>query len=154
MITYDAQYVLDRCSNTEDASACWEWQKCKRGGYGRITISGVATVTVHRYLWELVNGSIPVGLNVLHRCDNPPCCNLSHLYLGTQADNVLECEVKERGNHPKGVQHGRAKLTEDAVREIRALKASGAKSIELARKYGVSDFVISQIVKNRLWTHV
>ena len=77
-------------------TGCWLWTgQRKRHGYGVIKIGGIETKT-HRAMWEVVNGPIPDGLCVLHRCDVPPCCNPEHLFLGTQGDNVRDCCKKGR----------------------------------------------------------
>ena len=75
---------------------CWPWLKGKdRKGYGQTTIA-YQHHRAHRLAWELANGPIPAGLCVLHRCDNPPCCNPGHLWLGTQRDNAHDAIAKGR----------------------------------------------------------
>ncbi|MEQ6899281.1 HNH endonuclease signature motif containing protein [Microbacterium sp. KR10-403] len=77
-------------------NGCLEWQRTRNeDGYGSIYVNGVTTLT-HRFAWEIENGPIPDGLNILHRCDNPPCCDPSHLFLGTQAENVDDMVSKRR----------------------------------------------------------
>lgn len=77
-------------------SGCLEWTGYTNvRGYGRIAFNG-RTVGAHRLAWELVNGPIPDGMNVLHHCDNPPCCNVGHLFLGTHADNSADMVAKGR----------------------------------------------------------
>lgn len=76
---------------------CIEWTGyCDPYGYGKIHRDH-RTQLVHRYHWEKVNGPIPDGLHVLHKCDNPPCYNLEHLYLGNDLDNAKD--RAERGRH-------------------------------------------------------
>ena len=79
-------------------NGCLEWTKStNRNGYGLIGFDGKCRLA-HRVAWELANGPIPDGLNVLHHCDNPPCCDTEKcLFLGTQADNVADMEAKGRG---------------------------------------------------------
>lgn len=81
---------------------CWEWQKAKHGlGYGAFRISHpVRMVVAHRFAWELTYGEIPIGLCVLHACDNPSCCNPKHLFLGTRTDNNRDKFAKERNKTP------------------------------------------------------
>src|SRR6476659_3740064 len=66
------------------------------GGYGRFKING-RSLEAHRAAWMLQVGEIPKGVDVLHRCDIRCCCELSHLYLGTDQDNVLDREMRGRG---------------------------------------------------------
>jgi hypothetical protein len=100
-----------------------------------------------------VRGSFDEALRVLHRCDNPPCCNPAHLFLGTDADNSDDKVSKSR--HPHGVTHGRAKLTEDDVRAIRATYAAEPVSqMTLAALYGVNQTIISDVVLRRSWKHI
>ena len=85
---------MDKCA--EDA--CWEWSAAKDNwGYG--LFYGDSFTRAHRMAWVLTNGPIPEGLCVLHACDNPPCCNPAHLWLGTHLDNARDRENKGRGNH-------------------------------------------------------
>lgn len=70
-----------------------------KDGYGWLRVNG-KKVGAHRVAWELENGPIPTGLSVLHRCDNPPCCDVGHLFIGTQADNVADREAKGRTKLP------------------------------------------------------
>ena len=67
-------------------------------GYGRIQHDG-QKVRVHRLAWELHNGPIPEDLLILHSCDNPPCCEIGHLRMGTQAENIADREARGRGPH-------------------------------------------------------
>lgn len=77
-------------------SGCIEWTGYRSpAGYGKIRVGGKG-ILAHRFAWELVNGPIPPGMCVCHRCDNPPCCNVAHLWLGTQADNNADMYAKGR----------------------------------------------------------
>jgi hypothetical protein len=112
-------------------------------------------MTAHRVAWIATNGPIPPGAIVCHACDNPPCCNPGHLWLGRDADNNADKEAKGRGNHPRGSSHGRAKLTEAQIREIRARYAHGAVTqTMLAKEYGVIQITISRIIRREIWPHV
>lgn len=74
---------------------CWEWIPGKKRYYS-ISDGRKKTFSVHRLAYSLVYGAIPDGLSVLHRCDNPPCCNPLHLFLGTARDNILDAYNKGR----------------------------------------------------------
>jgi len=98
---YPRRSVEDRLWSSLDKSAgpagCWPFtgQRMRRGlPYG--LIFDRRTRRAHRVAWELTHGPIPEGLNVLHRCDNPPCCNPAHLFLGTDGDNAADREAKGR----------------------------------------------------------
>lgn len=74
---------------------CWNWTAFKRAGYGRFRFNG-KSLLAHRMAWLLMNGEIPDGMVVMHSCDNPSCCNLKHLSLGTQKENVEDMAMKKR----------------------------------------------------------
>lgn len=81
-----------------DSNACWEWPGARHGkGYGLLfdRLTGTHWRT-HRLAWTAANGPIPAGLMVLHRCDNPPCVNPAHLWLGTNAENARDMVAKGR----------------------------------------------------------
>jgi hypothetical protein len=81
-----------------DPNGCWEWQGCRsRQGYGRLSVhENQKWGFAHRYSYFLVYGIDPGELCVLHRCDNPPCCNPAHLFLGTRVDNNFDRYIKGR----------------------------------------------------------
>jgi HNH endonuclease len=81
-------------------NGCLEWMKGHdKFGYGFIHHNG-GYMRTHRFIWELINGPIPEGMCVCHTCDNPPCCNIEHLFLGTNADNTADKMAK--GRHSNG----------------------------------------------------
>ncbi len=107
---------------------------------------------MHRVAYELKHGPIPDGLHVLHRCDNPACANVDHLFLGTPAENMAD-KVKSR--QLKGSGHPEAKLTERSVLEIRS-KYAHVRGVltQLANEYGVRKQAIMKIVKRQSWRHI
>lgn len=126
----------------DKSGECHLWTGAKHPfGYGQ-----AATKLAHRLTWENTNGPIPKGLCVLHKCDNPPCCNPEHLFLGTKGDNARDCAAKERSSTRK--------LTGPQVLEIRARRANGETGIVLARAFGVSEKNIGHIVHRETWKHL
>jgi hypothetical protein len=163
--------------------ACWPWLRGRsKQGYGKFRLGGRGSQTVgaHRVAWELTHGPIPDGLWVCHRCDNPPCCNPGHLFLGTPTDNTADAFAKGRMRSPfeltpperrarglrsgahthperivRGEAQGAAKLTEPQVVEIRERYAAGGlRQVDLAAEFGVSQTLISKVVRREAWTHL
>lgn len=133
---------------------CWEWQGVRESfGYGRFWFNG-RTQTAQRVAWQLSAGDIPQGLCVLHRCDNPPCVNPSHLFLGTKSANAADRHVKGRTNWARGDSQPGTNLTEDSIRAIRSRYAAGALQRDLAAAFGVSRSSIQLIVARKRWAHV
>jgi HNH endonuclease len=126
---------------------CWEWQGSGTNcGYGRIRFQGYC-YSVHRLSWIANNGPIPDGLHVLHRCDQPPCINPEHLFLGTPKDNTGDCIAKGRFT-PKKIQI----LSDVDVANIKGLLLRPpwrGQQAEIARRYYVNSAVISNIARGR-----
>jgi len=135
---------------------CWPWTGSRtRAGYGNMGI-GRSNVYAHRFSWELHTGLlIPAGMFVCHSCDNPPCVNPAHLFLGTNADNNRDMREKGRASGgARGERQHRAILTDDAVRDIRARIAAGEQNASIARAYGVDRSTISAVRTGKNWGHV
>ena len=136
---------------------CWPWLATYRsGGYGAFKVSG-RLESAHRVAWTLVNGPIPNGLLVLHRCDNPPCANPRHLFLGTHLDNARDKIAKGRARYlgQPGEANYATRLTNEDVVEIRTRYAAGSTSQrKLAREFAVSRRSIEDIVHRRRWKHL
>lgn len=134
---------------------CWLWRgaRQKLHGYGVMHREGARSrkAGAHRISFELHNGAIPDGLNVCHHCDNPPCVNPAHLFLGTHADNVADKVAKGRQRSACGAQHYRTKLTNE---NVIAIKSSAERSRALARHFNVSEQSICDIRHNRKWRHI
>jgi hypothetical protein len=141
-------------ARVDQSGECWPWTGATdhATGYGRLQYHG-RQVTAHRLAFELTSGQpIPDGLYVCHSCDNPPCCNPAHLWLGTHTDNLHDSSVKGR-MHP-GELHGNAILTGAQVGEIRIRLAAGERGASVAREFGVRPNTIYNIAKGRTWAQL
>jgi len=150
------QQIEDRLEKYIDKSGdCWLWTKgAFNYGYGRLSIGKSKQVRAHRFMFEMVYGEIPIGMNVLHKCDNPACVRPKHLYLGTQKDNVKDMLHRGRGGYKsfQGESHWASKLTMEKVKQIRDLwNKGGVYQKTLAEQFGVSQQVISKVVNYKTW---
>lgn len=128
---------------------CREWQGARSSsGYGTFRVDG-RTVAAHRHAYELTHGRLSPGAEACHTCDNPPCCEPSHLFAGSKRDNQLDKVAKDR--HVKGERDANAKLTDAAVRAIRA---STEDKHTLAARFGVHHRAIWMVRTYRSWRHV
>lgn len=159
-------------NHVDKTSDCWIWTGPKRTtGYGQTHVwhkTRWKLEQAHRVAWELTNGPIPSGIFICHTCDVRLCVRPDHLFLGTARENTRDMVRKGRARggrhigaanyfaqHPeisRGERNGRAKLTEQQVTEIRQRRADGGTSqVELARQFGVSQGMISKIVRRDNW---
>lgn len=130
-------------------AGCWVWPRAKNPkGYGVAAVEGQRDYA-HRAAYRIRKGPIPPGRVVMHICDNPGCVNPDHLSLGSHADNTRDCCLKKR--HAFGARSGNAKLTEDAVRSIRA---DTRRQREIAAEFRVSRSTVCMIQKRRIWSHI
>ena len=137
---------------------CWEWKgghtgDAKYGWYSTATLR----ILAHRLSWIINKGTDPGFLFVCHTCDNPPCVNPSHLFLGTNYDNVQD--MCRKGRHSFGLQKGEEisthKLTENEVLEIRAKYIPHEYSTrKLAKEYNVSQTQIRNVLSRFSWAHL
>ena len=146
---FEAKYI------PEPMSGCWLWiggTTKSKWTYGLIWDKGTMR-RAHHVSWQLFRGSIPRGKWVLHKCDNPPCVNPEHLFIGTQFDNMQDMHAKGRAGDCRhlGEQHGCAKLT---TAQVKAIRKSRKTQKELAQKYGVRQTNISMILSRQTWKHV
>lgn len=147
---------------TEDANTgCWLWAGgVSEDGYGKLKREG-RTLRAHRFFYEQFVGTIPKGFVVCHRCDTPLCVNPKHLFVGTHLDNERDKDAKGRRSPSpgvthrhtlrRGVSHHKAKLSDDAVREIRAGQLP---TLYYARKYEVSMSTIQRAKARKNWSHL
>jgi hypothetical protein len=141
-----------------EVEECTVWLASRNpAGYGMIR-NGRRMALAHRVAWVLANGEIPVGLHVLHHCDNPACCNIRHLYLGTNDDNIADKVARGRSHSPqpkkRGDGHPLAKLTTADVLRIRAATGIPGEGKRLAEELGVTKSAICHIQKRKIWKHV
>ncbi len=128
---------------------CWIWSGTIEGyGYGVIDHNR-RRYRAHVLALKFDGRPVPDGMIACHHCDNPPCVNPAHLYVGTPAENARD--AKERGLLPRGESHHNAKLTEAEIRQIRSLKMPAT---HIALIFGVSRHTISRIQSGRGWEHV
>ena len=115
---------------------CWQYERKKR--------------LAHREAWMLFNGEIPPGIVVCHRCDVKCCVNPSHLFLGTQAENLLDARNKGR-SCAVGERNPCAKLSES---DVNAIRLSGGRHEDIARSYGIARQTVGRIKSRKDWKHV
>jgi hypothetical protein len=151
---------IDQCWLCEGDSQC--------GGYGHMQISKKKHY-MHRLAWSSFFGAIPDGMNILHSCDRPSCCNPTHLSPGTHSDNMKDKTSKGRGvyhfgaNHhavmrpnemARGEENGSAKLNASQVIQIREERKRGVPRKVIAERYGVSEGCVKAIIGRRTWAHI
>ena len=156
-------------SKVKKTNGCWEWTAALAGeGYGTFQRGVRDPIYAHRFAYIMTHGQIPNGKFVLHRCDNKICVRPSHLFLGTQKDNIVDAVSKGRmavGNkngsrlHPerlvRGERHPLVKLSERDVLHIRYLYANGGITMKiLGQQYGVTEVCIRSVITRRTWNHV
>lgn len=135
---------------------CWTWTAFTTSdGYGRLWALGVNGYA-HRVSWMIHHGAPMPSRMVLHKCDNPRCVRPSHLFLGTQIDNMRDAVAKGRlsPSRNRGEKNGLAKLCEADVRAILKLHRKGRTQRELAERFGVSAATIWYLLDGRTWKHV
>lgn len=138
---------------------CWLLgvdKKKNHCGHGQITIPYIGPKLAHRISYAVFVSEIPAGMNVLHHCDNRSCINPSHLFIGTQADNVTDMIQKGRMVNPTircGESNPSSKLTLPQVEEIRSSYVKRKVTLrQLGLKYGVSQAMVSMIVNGQRWS--
>jgi hypothetical protein len=149
---------------------CWTWKaSLTTHGYGQFVLPYHHHIGAHRFAYELENGPVPAGLVVCHRCDNPPCVNPAHLWVGTQGDNLRDMHGKGRGNtdswplaveasrtadRPHGEKHHNAHMTAEKIRALRKMRQDGATYDAIALEFGIGKSLVAQIITRKTWKHV
>lgn len=135
---------------------CWVWTGATgRWGYGKLRYGG-HDYSAHRCAYEFTYGPAQKGLFVCHRCDNPPCVNPAHLFLGTAKDNTADMHAKGRAARAgaAGEANRAARLSADDVLQIRNQFAAGVAPKELAAVFGVGSSGINRIIRGSAWSQV
>src|SRR5580700_1790524 len=135
---------------------CWIWTACTNDrGYGRLAFmekrNSPHFLLAHRASWKIHFGELP-EIHVLHKCDNPPCVRPSHLFIGTDADNVHDRIRK--GRSAKGERIPSHVVTEKNVIEIDELSSQGFLQADIAKKFGIAISTVSCIIHRKRWKHV
>ena len=134
-------------------TGCMEYTGRKtKDGYGSMKVNN-KRISTHRVSYQLTYGSIPTGLYVCHRCDNPLCVNPFHLFVATHNENMAD--MRRKGRSLTGEKHPKVKLETWQVLEIRDRYTSGGISqTKLAEEYGVGKTQLWRIVHNLKWKHL
>lgn len=140
----DCMLIIHKRSMQNLLTGCMEWLGLVVDGYGSMRCDHKMK-KVHRIVYEATYGAIPDGMHVLHACDNRQCCEPVHLFLGTNAENILDKVKKDRS--------GKKLCTEDA-RNIKIMLREGSSAGELSKIYGVHQSIISRIRTGKRWAHV
>lgn len=149
-------------SKVERADGCWLWRgSLNPDGYGNFNARRAdgswRTFKTHRFAYWISRGGLPDNLNVCHSCDTRNCVNPAHLFLGTQADNMRDCQRKGRYSKATGQigsAHHYSKLKESDIPVIRSLRASGVTFKAIGQRFGVRDVTIQNIFNGHTWGHV
>lgn len=142
---------------------CWEWLGATGGsGYGQFH-DGVRSIPAH---WFLMPVRPEKGQEACHKCDNKLCVRPDHLFVGTRSDNMRDCVRKGRLRPENGWramikvrrQHGQrnhaVKLTDDQAMIAKACPRIRGAATAMARSFGVTLTVISDIRDGKRWTHL
>lgn len=135
-------------------NGCWEWYgNQSKEGYGNISYKAKLRRAT-RVIWEIKIGPIPEKMIICHKCDNPKCVNIDHLFLGTNAINRMDCLLKKRDNSRIGNNHPNSKLSEQKVILIKKLILQKVSGRKIAKQFGVGNSTIYHIMAGDNWSHV
>lgn len=152
----DLERFYSKISKEPTERGCLEWMAALRNGYGHFNIRK-SYFYAHRLIWELECGPIPKGLVICHRCDNPRCVNVEHLFLGTKADNARDMRDKGRDSVPPvltGERNHKAKLSAEQANDIRSDKFTEWKQRDIAKRFGISQASAWRILHRKAWKHI
>jgi HNH endonuclease len=145
-------------------NGCWDWMRALNNkGYAVCYVAGRQTLA-HRTSYEVSKGQIPIGVFVLHECDNPKCINPDHLFLGTQIDNMQDCKAKGRmskpppnpkgrnvGRMPRGESLWNQTLTEAEARDIMRLHMEHLNISQIASRLNKPKHIVADVCRGRSW---
>lgn len=138
--------------STDGLDVCWPWMRCcTRSGYGQVRFSKQRYRT-SRLAYCFTRGEVPEDTHVLHSCDNPPCCNPTHLFSGNHQANMTDAVNK--GRIPVGEANGRSKIDSDKAKEMRLLHSLGWSFVAIAVFSDVTVTTVRSVVFRRTWRHV
>lgn len=145
--------------NVHGSDDCWPWTGCvNSSGYGRLKVVSYRIQEAHRIAWALHTGVSPGEMMVCHHCDNPPCCNPKHLFLGTHAENMADMASKGRAKPPYqkflGENNGSAKISEKDASKIIEMISNGWRNTEISERFNISHSMVSCIRLKKSWTHL
>ena len=141
-------------SKIKKTDSCWEWDGTKnKSGYGTIHCRKLKQRCnlAHRFSWQFHNGEIPYDLCVLHKCDNRGCVNPSHLFLGTQADNIKDMMEKKRDRHPAKEKHHIAKINGEIVKQMKIMRSNGAIYKDIGEAFGIHLATARSAIIGKTW---
>jgi hypothetical protein len=153
---------------TQAENGCVEWNGGMfSSGYGCFSWTASTgkcrTILAHRMSFGISRGYMPSGLHVCHKCDNKKCVCPDHLFSGTARDNLLDMSSKGRlvasrkmpaASIPRGIHHGRSKLRDNDIREIRRLCAEGQKPKDVGQRFNITASNVYYISRRLTWGHV
>ena len=133
------------------AGSCWLWTASRlKKGYGQFHCEGT-TRRANVVAKELATGEAANGRLACHSCDNPPCCNPDHIFWGDPKSNSEDMVAK--GRSMQGEKHFARKLTNEQVLMLRAQRHQKPQRV-LAKEFGVSQSVVSEVLRKVAWGHV
>lgn len=132
---------------------CWGWLgPVDKNGYGQLPCGYQKLIKAHRVSWRIYKGDIPEKHVICHSCDNPPCTNPDHLFIGTKKDNAQD--MMKKGRSTRGERNYNAKLTEEDVKNIKFLLSLGVTGTRISKDFKISESVIHGIKKGIYWRHI
>jgi len=140
-------------SHVDRTGSCWTWTgRTDDSGYGRIGFQRHQNVGAHRVAWALTHAGVLPAEWVPHRCDNPPCVNPDHLFLGDATDNNRDRQQKGRTRGWAGLaeaEHHSFKVSADLAARMSSMRDSGATQKDISNATGISRGHVSKILRGQ-----